>query len=244
VIARRSSTLITAASLVAGIALIACLSCSSGFAASLSVTPRNLTTLRTCTVTATPSTTTVVTDTHVRQATSTTNYGTQTTMDVASASSANRRAYLRFDLGGCSPVIPSSATIRLATLRLYVSTLPAVCRTMDIFRVTASWTESGITWSNQPFGTTINNPPTASRVDSFNVGTPTGCENRVAGYVTGAVVTTDVAAFVSGAATNFGWMIRDDAENSATARTATFSAKNLGTLAQAPQLVISYVTVP
>ena len=57
-------------------------------------------------------------------------------------------------------------------------------------------------------------------------------------------VTTDVAAWVAGSSTNNGWMIRDDTENSATARTTTFSAKNLGTAAQAPELVISYVTVP
>ena len=39
-------------------------------------------------------------------------------------------------------------------------------------------------------------------------------------------------------------MIRDDAEGSATTRTATFSAKELGTVAQEPQLVITYVLVP
>jgi hypothetical protein len=39
-------------------------------------------------------------------------------------------------------------------------------------------------------------------------------------------------------------MIRDDAEGSSTTRTTTFSTKNLGTLAQAPQLVVTYVTAP
>jgi hypothetical protein len=57
--------------------------------------------------------------------------------------------------------------------------------------------------------------------------------------VVGATVTTDVAAFIGGTS-NFGWMLRDDVEASATTRTTTFSAKNLGTLAQAPQLVITY----
>ena len=36
-------------------------------------------------------------------------------------------------------------------------------------------------------------------------------------------------------------MIRDDVENANPARTATFSAKNLNTLSQAPQLVVTYV---
>jgi hypothetical protein len=45
---------------------------------------------------------------------------------------------------------------------------------------------------------------------------------------------------VAGAATNFGWMIRDDVEGSASARASTYSTKNLGTLAQSPQLVVTY----
>ena len=53
-----------------------------------------------------------------------------------------------------------------------------------------------------------------------------------------------MATFVSGASTNLGWMIRDDTEGSATTRTSTFAAKELGTVAQEPQLVVTYVTVP
>jgi hypothetical protein len=185
-----------------------------------------------------------VTDTDVRQATPTSNFGTLTTMDVASARSANRRIYIRFDLGGCTPAIPTTATIRLATLRVYASILPTVCRTYDIFKVGATWTETGVTWNSQPFGAAINNPARGTRTDSFRIGTTTSCENRVVGMISGANVTSDVASFVSGGSTNFGWMIRDDRENSSTARTTTFSAKNLGTLAQAPQLIVTYVTTP
>lgn len=219
---------------------------STGFAASLSVASQRFTPYRTCVLTATTTTSTAVIDASVRQATATTNFGTSTTNDVASQSAANRRLYARFDLTLCSPTIASSATIRLATLRLYAAALPAaVCRTIDIFRVTAAWTEAAITWNNQPFGTTINNPASGSRVDSFNVGTQAGCQNATANaYVVGADVTTDVAAFVAGTATNFGWMLRDDSEGNATALTFTSSAKNLGTASQGPQLVITYVTVP
>lgn len=227
-----------------GIGVALGLSTESGFSASLNADSENLTAYRTCVVTATPSSTSTVIDSKVQQANATTNYGTLTTFDVSSRSSQNRRTYIKFDLGGCTPSISASDTIRLATLRIYVSTLPAACRTVDIFRVTSSWTEAGLTWNNQPFGTTINNPASGSRTDSFNVGTPVGCENRVAGYVSGADVTSDVAAFAAGSATNHGWMLRDDVENSGTTRTSTYSAKNLGTLAQAPQLIVTYVTVP
>jgi len=217
----------------------------TGSAASLNQSSQNFTPFRTCTITATPSGTTAVRDAHVQQATATTNFGTATAMNVASATAANRRVHVWFNLALCTPAIPATATIRLATLRLYVTALPTVCRTIAVFRVGASaWTEAALTWNNQPFGTTINNPAPGTASVQFNVGTPVGCTNLAAGYVTGATVTADVAAFVAGTATNNGWMLRDSVEGSATARTTTFSTKNLGTLAQAPQLIVTYVTLP
>ena len=225
------------------LSLVTGLSATTGFAASLPVASQSLTPLRTCSVTATPATTTSVADAAVRQGSPASNFGTTTSMDVASGNGANRRIHVRFDLAGCSPAIPSTAIVRTAMLRLYMTTVPGMCRTLDIFRVTTSWTEPGVTWNNQPFGTTINNPASGSRTDSFDVGTPGSCENRVTGYVSGASVTADVAAYVAGT-TNNGWMIRDDTEGSSTTRTGTFSTKELATIAQAPQLVVTYVTAP
>jgi hypothetical protein len=227
----------------AGVIALA-LSISIGSASSLSLTSQNFTPYATCMISGQPSSTTSVADASVRQLTATSNFGTSTTNDVATALTANRRLYVRFDLAACTPAIPASATIRLATLRLYASALPTTCRTVDIFRTTVTWTEAAITWNNQPFGTTLNNPASGSRSASFGIGTPAGCANRVAGFVTGATVTTDVAAWVAGSASNFGWMLRDDVEGNTTTITSTFSAKDLNTAAQAPELVISYVTVP
>jgi hypothetical protein len=227
------------------LALTAVVGTSSASAASLTLTSQALTPYRTCTITATPATTTAVADATVRQGSATSNFGTLTSTNVSSGSGINQRAYLRFDLTTCSPAIPTSAVVRLATLRLYLTAVPAACRTIDAFAATASWTETGITWNNQPFGTTINNPPSASRSGSFTVGTPAGCQNQATGaYLVGGTVTSDVAAFVASSATNFGWMLRDDAEGSATTRTVTFSSKELATVGQAPQLVVTYVTVP
>jgi large repetitive protein len=220
-------------------------SLSVGAAASVSLTSQSFTPYRTCTLTATPVSTAVVVDANVRQGSATTNFGATTTFSVSSGSGINQRVYLKFNLTSCNPAIPASAIVRLATLRLYMTAVPAACRTLDLFPVAAAWTETAITWNNQPFGTTINNPSTASRTGSFSVGTPVGCQNQATGsYVTGATVTSDVASFVSGGSTNLGWMIRDDAEGSATTRTSTFSAKELGTVAQEPQLVVTYVLVP
>jgi hypothetical protein len=213
-------------------------------AASLNLASQNLTPYRTCSVTATPTSTTAVADASVRQGSATSNFGTITTNNVQSGSGANRRLYIRFDLSVCNPAIAASATIRIATLRNYMSGVPTTCRTIDVFRVTTSWTETGITWNNQPFGTTINNPASGLASDTFSVGTPAGCGNQAAGYVTGAVVTTDVAAWVAGTASNFGWMLRDDVEGVASTVTSTYAAKELGTIAQVPQLVVTYVVVP
>ena len=227
------------------VGLIAGIGLSSGAAASITLTSQNFTPYRTCTITATPTTATAVADATVQQALATTNFGATTSLTVSSGTALNQRIYLKFVLTACSPAIPASAIVRLATLRLYMTAVPAACRTMDIFKVTAAWTETVVTWNNQPFGTTINNPVTGSRSGSFNVGTTAGCQNLAAGaYVVGGTLTTDVASFVSGASTNLGWMIRDDVEGSATTRTATFAAKEQGTVAQEPQLVVTYVTVP
>lgn len=228
-----------------GAALFAALGVQVALAAGLNLASQALTPYRTCVINGTPATTTAVIDASVRQGAATSNFGTATTNNVATGNGLNRRLYIRFDLSQCSPAIPASATVRLATLRMYVTALPAVCRTTDLFRVTATWTESAITWNNQPFGTAINNPASGSASDTYGVGTPVGCENRTNNaYIAGGVVTSDVAAFVAGTATNYGWMLRDDVEGSATTYTQTYSAKNLGTAAQAPQLVITYVTVP
>ncbi len=216
-----------------------------GSAASLSLTSQTFTPYRTCTITATPATTTGVIDATVRQGSATSNFGTVTTSTVSSGSGVNQRIYVKFDPTTCSPAIPATAIVRLATLRLYVTAVPAVCRTIDLFKVAASWTEIGITWNNQPFGATINNPASGSRSGSLTVGTPAGCQNQATGvYLTGATLTTDVASFVAGGSTNFGWMLRDDVEGSSPTRTVTFSARELGTVAQDPQLVVSYVNAP
>lgn len=219
-------------------------SISVGSANSLSVSSQSLTPYRTCTLTATPTTTTVVVDTTARQRNPTTTSGALSTLAVSSSGAVNQRVYVQFDLTQCSPAIPTNTIVRLATLRLYATGLPTLCRTIDLFPATTAWTEGALTWNNQPFGTTLNSPASGSRTGTFDIGTPAGCQNLAAGYIVGGTVTSDVASFVSGGATNLGWMLRDDVEAAATAQTSTFASKDAGVVAQAPQLVITYVTVP
>ena len=173
----------------------------TGRAASISLTSQALTPYRTCTLTATPATATVETDTTARQGSATSNFGTLTTLTVSSASAANQRTYLRFDLTRCSPAIPATAIIRLATLRLFVSALPAVCRTVDLFPVDGDLDGSGPDLEQpavrhghqQPGRPPVGPAPSTSGRRSA---ARTGTNNS---YVVGGTVTTDVAAFVAGA---------------------------------------------
>jgi hypothetical protein len=59
--------------------------------------------------------------------------------------------------------------------------------------------------------------------------------------VSGWDVTPDVAAFVAATA-NYGWMIRDDVENSSTARTSTYRTQEQNNAAQGPQLIVNYTS--
>jgi hypothetical protein len=214
---------------------------SSG-AASMPLVSRSLAIYRTCVLTSLSATSTVATDTWVNQASVSQNNGTTTTIDMQSSTGGNRRTYIRFDPAKCPPVTGATYSVKSAILRLFVTQLPAaLCRTEDVFRVTASWSETGITWANQPFGTTLNNPASGSRTDAITIG-PAPCQNTtVNAYVTGWDVTADVQSVLSGGS-NFGWMFRDDVEGSGTARDAKFSTREAATLAQSPQLIVTYST--
>jgi hypothetical protein len=224
------------------LALAAVVTIPTASAASLGLTSQNLTPVRTCILSGYPSTTTDEIDAMVEQTNAGTNYGTNAHIEVETHTTTQIRTYIEFLVSACVPAIPGGAIIRSATLRLYLTTVPAgTCRTEDIFPVTASWTEAAITWTNQPFGTTLNNPA-SGHTAQMQVGATCGT-NKAAGYVSGWAVTSDVQNFVKTPATNYGWMIRDDVEGSATAYTAIYEAKNGGSATEDPQLVISYVDV-
>jgi hypothetical protein len=217
-------------------------------ASSLNVASNNLTAQRTCVVTSTTTTAGggVLND-YVDGATANqgTNNSASNTLNVQSNTGKDQRTYILFDLTKCTPSIPTTATVTTATMRLDLSgALPNTCRTHDVFKVTSSWSETTLNWTNQPFGTTINNPATAQRTTSANVG-KAPCTYSTAGGIVEFTVTADVQAFVSGTSTNNGWMIRDDSEGSATAQKITYTSKHAGVLGTAPtmpQLVVSYVT--
>jgi uncharacterized membrane protein len=116
-------------------------------------------------------------DTYVRDGTSTTNFGTATTVDSKAAASAgtNRWGYFKFDTSTVSSV--TSAKLRLWGALAATDTV--TLKTQVFSCANASWSETGLTWSNKP----------ATAASSL-------AEVSLANSTTGRWYTWDVTAFV------------------------------------------------
>jgi large repetitive protein len=73
------------------------------------------------------------------------NLGSDGALKVVSKDGGNSRALVRFEL----PPIPTGCTVISATLRLHAGG-GTEGRTLEAVRLLSGWTESGVTWSNQP----------------------------------------------------------------------------------------------
>jgi large repetitive protein len=208
------------------VAAIALGASGAGLAAALSVTSSKLTTstgaasisATTCTLSAASA------DSYVNEASASTNSGTATTLEVRSASAGDRRTFVQFSLASCA--IPANALVTAASLKLYMNSAPTASRTYEARAVSASWTETGITWTNQP---AVSGSITSS--------VSTGTTSNVTLTWT---ITADVQAFLDGTTTNSGWRVGDATENSATARSAQFRSDEYTTAAQRPVLEVTY----
>jgi len=149
-------------------------------------------------------------DAYVDQTVPLSNFGGGQFLSVRSFLNANTRSFVQFDL----PELPSKAIISKAVLRLQPLNLPPA-RNYEVSRVLNSWSESGITWANQPAavltGVQVNN---AMEWD----------------------VTGDVQGFYSGTP-NYGWRISDQSENSVLPFEVLFGSRE--SFAK-PQLIIEY----
>ena len=213
-------------------------------AAGLSLTSEHLTTTATCALVSYPTGSVYSTDSFVASNNTSQNNGAVKNLTVQSQSGNNQRIYVGFDIPSCLFAPPSGAIVRSATLRMLENgALGTTCRTYDVFRNTVAWGESTITWANQPAGTASDVPASGTRTSFQDVGAPTTCANHTTGVYVSWDVTTDVAAFLDGTATNDGWMIRDDAEDAATGVHNKFFAREQNTLIDAPQLLITYTKV-
>jgi hypothetical protein len=85
-------------------------------------------------------------DAWIDQNSSGNNYGSDSILKVQAKSGNNFRALVRFPM---PTSVPQGCVIQSATLRLYSASWSSN-RTLQALRINASWTESGVKWSNQP----------------------------------------------------------------------------------------------
>ena len=123
--------------------------------------------------------------------------------------------------------IQSGSTVTAATLTLCATSVPS-SRTYDAHRVTATWTETGVIWNNQP---SVAGSATAS---ASTPGSP-GCMSWT--------VTSDVQLWVDGTA-NYGWRIADSSEGSSQEKLTVYrSTEDSAVPADQPHLQVTW-TVP
>lgn len=149
------------------------------------------------------------------------NFGSAAEIKVKSDSSNLKRALVDFDLSSYSV----HTNVSSATLYLFMNNAPGASRTYNIYPITAGWSESTVTWNNQP---------TASSTASGSI--VTGTANNVWKSFN---VTGDVQAFIGGTSTNYGWTIKDAAENSGNEEGKMRSKEQAGTTDD-PYLAITY----
>ncbi|HEX7255365.1 MAG TPA: right-handed parallel beta-helix repeat-containing protein [Gaiellaceae bacterium] len=161
---------------------------------------------------------TAVADSWIDQSSSASNKGTDSILKVMSKSgNANLRALVRFNL----PSIPSGCVLDAATLRVYAGSASSSQRTLQALRLNGSWTETGVTWGNQPATT------------GSAVTTTSGTGYRQWGV--GAIVQN---MYSSGS--NNGFLIRDATESQDAEQ--QFHSRETGS--NPPQLVVTFKPAP
>jgi len=172
-------------------------------------------------------------DTFLDQANPTNTNGSSATLQVQSFQSAtaqNQRSIVQFDFS----VLPN-AGIKNAQLSLHVVTPPASSRTYEAHNVTSFFTESDASWNIRAAGVAWG-----AAGGDFN-GTATSTFTITNATTTATWdITADVQNWYRGTA-NYGTLIKDSAENNASAVTTVFSSKETSTLANAPQVQLTYV---
>jgi glucose/sorbosone dehydrogenase len=161
------------------------------------------------------------------------NKGTDTKLHVKSSGGV-RRTLVQFNVS----TIPVGSCVRTASLQLKLTNVGSSSRTYAVHRLTSAWTEAGVTWNSRQAGT----PWTLAGGD-FAGPTSTTATGTTGGAVVNWDVSSDVAAFVTGGAGNFGWVVRDAAEGAGGIE-FQFAARENSTLASRPQLVVVYIACP
>ena len=168
-------------------------------------------------------------DVRAREAFASNNYGTDISLAVRNDSGHDNRTFIQFDFSG----IPTGQTIDSVTLSLYKkgdtgSDVIAV----DIYQVTASWTESVLTWNNRP-------SHAATVLASRNM---SGTEANGWKTWSGANLTSMVQDWYDGTTTNYGLTLR--AMNTGDSYVTFWSSDYTTDASLRPKLDITYTPEP
>ncbi len=138
-------------------------------------------------------------------------------LQVAESSTPNtsgsdrNHVFVKFNLAGncgeTGQAIPSGSKIVSSSFDLFKFAVPSSTRTYNLYRVLATWNESGAgapTWTWDNTGGNVSGTVAASA-------SITTTNNLWVSWD----VTNEVAAFVGGSATNYGWKVADSSENDA-----------------------------
>lgn len=194
-------------------------------------------------------------DSTLRQDAATANYGLTSVISVHSRNkNRNRRGAIFFDLSA----IPSNATIENALLNMYMETAPSQPRNIDVHRFTDSWREgtgddninspgiNGATWIERQYGNNIwtgSGPwDWAAQGGDFVAAATASTPTTGRGWMNWNVL-PDVAAWTSGAASNYGWLIKDpiEGDGSGNSHRSQWDSRENGDAALNPVLDVTYL---
>jgi hypothetical protein len=165
-----------------------------------------------------------ITDTHVRENSPNSSFGSNATTIVRADVGLHEWIFVRADLSSCA--LPSTGGADSATLKLVVKTTAVGGRTLTVTPVLSNWSGT-LTW-NQAQALTYG----SSATTTFTTGTTNGATLNVP-------VTVDVDALIRNSSANFGWRITD-LGSTTSGNTTTFDAVEAGNAGLRPQLVINY----
>ena len=159
-------------------------------------------------------------DARVLQSSGSSNYGSETTLQVLSQDgNRNERTLIKFNL----PTDPEGCQFAGAELRLYQESGDSG-RTIRVYRSSASWSESSITWNNKP--ATTGSPVSAPSSGSLNLW-----------------MSWDVSSLVNTmySGSNDGFVLSDSSENDRPKKDQRYQSRENGSSSTRPELVLTYV---
>jgi N-acetylneuraminic acid mutarotase len=152
-----------------------------------------------------------------------TNYGSDTSLYNQQRTSQARRALIQFGL----TAIPSGSVINSATLEMYATSATGNPQ-INLHRVTSSWTESGVTWNNQP---------------SYDAAIVSSLTSSGTGWKVWDVKSL-IEGYLNGTYTNDGFLLKCNTETGTTTMNKVFASRENSNTSQRPVLRINYTPPP